>query len=216
MAKPKIGLLGGTFNPVHNGHLTMARAARDKFALDRIIFIPDYLPPHKPGAGVVSGRHRLGMLRLALRGHPEYQVSEIELKRKGRSYTVETLRELRTELGSRPEFFLIMGADNLLEISTWREIVALVRLCRVIAVTRPGFKLSRLQGENRDWARRLRREGRLNYITLSLPVSSREIRDKIRRGAEWAALVPPEVAAYVKDKGLYLAPSEKTASSTIK
>ena len=208
MGIKKIGILGGTFNPVHNGHLKMARAARDKFSLDRVLFIPDYLPPHKPGDGVASGRHRLAMLRRALRGHPEYRISEIELKRKGKSYTVETLRELRAQLGSRPEFFLIMGADNLLDISTWREIAALVRLCRIIAVTRPGFKLSRLRGENRAWARRLRREGRLNYINLLLPVSSREIREKVRRGDKWTAMVPPEVAPYIEDKHLYLAASE--------
>ena len=204
MAKPRIGILGGTFNPVHNGHLRMARAARDKFSLDRVLFIPDYLPPHKPGEGLVSGRHRLAMLRRALRGHPDYRVLEIELRRKGRSYTVETIRELRRELGSRPEFFLIMGADNLLEISTWKEIAALVRLVRFIVVTRPGSRLNRLRGENRSWARQLRREGRLDYLSLSLPISSREIREKIRRGDTWEALVPPEVAAYIKAKHLYL------------
>lgn len=204
MATQRIGILGGTFNPVHNGHLEMARAALEKFGLDQVLFIPDYLPPHKPADGVVSGRHRLAMLRRALRGHPEYGISEIELKRKGKSYTVETLRELSGGPGPRPEFFLIMGSDNLLEISSWKEIAVLAGLCSFLVVTRPGFKLSRLQGENRVWARRLRRDGRLNYITLSLPVSSREIRDKIRRGDKWDALVPPPVAAYIKDKHLYL------------
>jgi len=208
MAIPRIGILGGTFNPVHNGHLAMARAARDKFSLDRVLFIPDYLPPHKPGDGLVSGRRRLAMLRRALRDHPEYRVSEIELRRKGRSYTVETLRELKGETSSGSEFFLIMGADNLLEISTWKEVSVLVKLARFIVVTRPGFKLNRLRGLNRDWARRLRKAGRLDYIYLSLPVSSREIRDKIQRGGKWTPLVPPEVAAYIKEKHLYRSAAE--------
>ena len=119
---PRWGLLGGTFNPVHEGHLVLARAAVERFGLDRMIFIPAAFPPHKTPSCLAPAADRLEMLRLAISARPDWSVSALEIRRGGRSYTVETLRELRRELGEGAEFFLLVGADNLAEIGTWRRI----------------------------------------------------------------------------------------------
>lgn len=199
----KMGILGGTFNPVHNGHLAIAREALNKFGLTGVIFIPAALPPRKTARGLAAPSHRLEMLRLALDGRPECEISDLELKRGGRSYTIDTVRELRESAGGNRRMYLIIGADNLLDISGWKGIEELVKLCRFIVVTRPGFNLEELDGENRTRAALVLEKDGSNLLELSLPVSSSEIRKVARRGEDLKRWVPAGVAAYIRKNRLY-------------
>lgn len=198
----RIGILGGTFNPVHNGHLAIAREALRRFRLDRVIFIPVALPPHKSSADLAPAWSRLAMLRLALRGKRRYSLSGMEIARGGKSYTVRTVRELRRRF-PRAEFHLIIGADNLKTIASWKRIGELVRRVGFIVVRRPGHPLRGMTGENAAWARRILGPGGGNVLELAIPVSSSGIRERARRGLSLRGMVPPPVARYLRKKALY-------------
>ncbi|MCX6348677.1 MAG: nicotinate-nucleotide adenylyltransferase, partial [Candidatus Aureabacteria bacterium] len=198
----RIGILGGTFNPVHNGHLLIAREALRKFRLDRILFIPVALPPHKAPADLAPASNRLAMLGLALRGKKKFSISRLEIARGGKSYTARTVRELKKRF-PRAEIYLIVGADNLQEIASWKRIGEVVRRGRFIVVTRPGFPLRDIAGENAAWAGRILSPGADNLIELELPVSSSGIRERARRGMSLKGLVPPAVSRYIREKALY-------------
>ena len=142
------------------------------------------------------------MLKIALKDQPGFEISEIELKRGGRSYTVDTLRELRRE-NPRARFFLIIGADNLEAISRWREIDELAAICRFIVVTRPGYDLNRLSGENKEWAERILEEDRSNLLSLTLPVSSTDIREELRAGRVPDDRLPLGVGDYLRSKNIF-------------
>lgn len=204
MMTQRIGILGGTFNPVHNGHLAMADASIKKYGLEKVIFIPTALPPHKPSRNLVSNGDRIEMLRLVRGDQPEYEISEIELERGGKSYTVDTIRQLEAKLGAEVEIYLIIGTDNLLEIAGWREIKQLIKLCHFIVVTRPGFDLEKLNGKNKYLASIILKKDLSNLLSLSLPISSSQIRDAARKGKDLNQWVPSGVADYIRDRGLYL------------
>ncbi len=138
----KIGILGGTFDPVHYGHIYLAKKVYLKLRLDKIIFIPSYLPPHKKGVKVTSARHRFNMLKLAIQGDKKFKISDMEIRRKGRSYSVETLRRLRKKYGAKAELFFITGSDSLKEINKWKNLKEILSLCRFVIVERPGFNHS--------------------------------------------------------------------------
>ena len=199
----KIGLLGGAFDPVHNGHLEMARAARSAAGLDRVIFVPAAVSPYKPGAPSVSAADRLAMLSLATVGHPEWSISEIELDRGGISYTIDTIRDLRGGLGPGPEFHLIIGMDNFLQLAGWKEIGSVIELALFIIVARPGCNLGRISGENKFWAEQIRDRDRLITVELAVPVSSSEIRRMVRAGKDPRPYLPPAVADYIRGHRLY-------------
>jgi len=199
----KIGLLGGAFDPVHNGHLAMARAASTAAGLSRVVFIPAAVSPYKTGEPSASAADRLAMLRLATAGRPGWEVWEIELDRGGISYTIDTLRALRRALGPGPELHLIIGMDNYLEISGWKEIGAVVELARFIVVGRPGRDPGRISGEDRNWAERIRDRGRLTTVELSVPVSSSRIRRLVREGKDFRSDLPRPVAEYIEERNLY-------------
>ncbi len=207
----KIGVFGGSFNPVHNGHLAIARASLDKFGLEKVIFIPAALPPHKPAGRLAPESHRLAMLRLALAGAPRFEVSEVELERGGKSYTIDTVRGLIEIGGGDQNLYLIIGADNLLEIAAWKEVEELTRLCRFIVVTRPGFDLKKLDDENKAWVDLILEEDSSNLLELSLPVSSSGVREAAREGERLEEMVPAGVADYIRENGLYrkIFPEEK-------
>jgi nicotinate-nucleotide adenylyltransferase len=198
----RVGILGGTFNPVHNGHLAIARRALKRHRLDRIIFIPVALPPHKSSVDLAPDISRLAMLRLALRGERRFSLSRMEIDRGGKSYTVRTVRELRRR---RPgaEFHLIIGADNLKEIASWKRIGELCRRAHFIVVTRPGYSLRGLKGENAAWAKRIVDPGGSNILPLAIRVSSSGVRARARRGLSLKGLVSAPVARYIKGKGIY-------------
>lgn len=197
----RLGIMGGTFDPIHLGHLHIAGAAMREAGLDRVLFLPDGDPPHKtPGA---SRADRLEMVRLALQGHPEYQASDMELNRPGRTYTVDTLLELRREEPDR-ELYYIIGSDTLYQFPTWKTAGRVAELCRMAVVPRPGNPLEDIRAEQR----RLFMEFGLLSVLLSEAgpdVSSSRVRGMVRAGEDIRALVPAGVASYIRDKGLYRA-----------
>jgi nicotinate-nucleotide adenylyltransferase len=189
----RIGLLGGTFNPVHTGHLLIAQAAMEALALDLVKFIPAATPPHKPLDRNISGTHRLRMLRLALRGCRGFETDTIELRRGGTSYTVETVAELK-RLHPRAQFYFIIGGDSLPELPHWYDIQRLARLCRFIVVARPGFA-PRVPGGLGLRCRLI--EGH------ACDIASRDIRDRLARGRSARWLVPDAVLRYIQRHKLY-------------
>ena len=184
----RLGVFGGTFNPIHLGHLLLAETARDALKLDRVLFIPDGRPPHKAAPGLAPGGERLKLIQLAIRDHPAFAVSDIELQRPGPSYSVETVRLLRKQLPDAT-LFLLMGQDRLaVRWAAWSE---LKRLCTVAAVRRPG---------NRG----ARRERGVEWLTMpQVDISSSDIRARLRAGRSIRYLVPGPVERYLRQHRLY-------------
>lgn len=221
--KQRVALYGGTFDPVHNGHLAVAHGLLKLFALDEVLFIPAHLAPHKRERRVASGWHRYAMLALATADDERLRISTIELDEPGRPYTVETLSRLRDEMGQRARLFFIMGADSWSEITTWREWQRLLTLTEQIVVTRPGYELDSshvtpelsarvldLRGLDQEKLAPLiesEEEGARVYVTdaVLMDVSATEVRRAVREGREgdWQGLVPAAVAGYLKKYGLY-------------
>ena len=203
MVLTRVGILGGTFDPVHRGHLEIARRVMDEAALERVIFIPAAQPRLKPGEPSASPRQRLEMLRLAVDGMPGFEVSDIELRRSGPTLTVETLRELRRELGDGVELRFILGLDALARFDQWVEPERVVELARLLAVSRPGYG-------GFDWpgfyARNPYAEGRVDCLdSTAIDISASELRGRIAAGASVGGLLPAVVEGYIRDNGLYKA-----------
>ena len=194
-----IGLLGGTFNPVHEGHLSIAREALSLFALDAVWFIPCAVPPHKPAHNLASNEDRLAMLRLALAGEPRFDALPIEFDRPGKSYTVDTVRALQA-LHPGDGFVFIIGADTLPELHTWHQPLELLSLVRIVTLARPGFvpDADALQLPP-PWPARLLADLRTGD---PLDVSSRDVRAKIATG-QTLSLVPEPVQRYIQEHNLY-------------
>ena len=194
-----IGLLGGTFNPVHDGHLSIAREALRLFALDAVWFIPCAVPPHKPAGNLAANADRLAMLRLAVAGEPRFDALSIEFERPGKSYTVDTVRALQA-LHPGAGFVFIVGADTLPELHTWHKPLELLALVRIVSLARPGFAPDpaaiRLPP---PWPEKLLADLRTGN---PLDVSSREIRAKIAAGQP-VSLVPESVLRYIQEHQLY-------------
>ncbi len=216
----RIGLLGGTFNPVHNGHLQAAAEVRAAFALDRVLFIPSYIPPHKESRGVASAADRLRMVELACLGREGFVPSAIEVEAPERSYSILTLARVKA-LHPGARLFFILGVDAFLEIGTWREYERVLDECRFIVTSRPGFDLEAgagvLDGRLSDRTCRVAAGGPVDEAEVercgvfllpieALPISATEIREKVRRGGSLEGLVPPAVAAYIRDRHLYSEP----------
>lgn len=188
----KLGIFGGTFNPIHMGHLLIAEAAAEALELDRIIFIPCATPPHKHPRMLAEARHRLRMVKLAIQGNPRFGCSDIEVRRGGPSYSVETLRQLRHAM-PRGKFYFLIGADSLRELHKWREAAELARLCEFICVARPG-----------EQARAKLRGLRVHKLPgHPADISSSDIRERLARGASIRYLVPEIVQRYIHKTGLY-------------
>lgn len=220
--KKRVGVFGGSFDPVHNGHLGLAVHAREKFQLDRVLFVPAYLSPHKLDSEPAHPRHRLAMLRLALGANPFFSISEVELEKKEISFTINTLSQL-TALHPDTDFFLIMGIDAFMGIKTWKSVYRLLGMCHVVVATRPGFKegiedslKNLVAGQESMYSPATRKEGvtifhhlekntTLNFFDLPpLDISSSVIRTKIHRHQETKNMLPPEVENYMITNQLYL------------
>lgn len=186
----RLAIYGGTFNPIHNAHLRIARAAADRFALDRVLFVPAAHPPHKNGREIVPYEHRLRMVRLACESDPRFEPSDIESGSE-KSYSIRTIQRLCANLGPDDRLFFLIGADAFGEIETWYRWRDVVRLVEFLVVTRPGHQYEVPAG-----AIVLPVDG------LEVPVSSSDIRAKLRAG-----LKPPElpdgVYDYIRQHGLY-------------
>ena len=137
----RIGIMGGTFNPIHNGHLELAKAAMHEFVLDEIIFIPTGTPPHNALGEIIDKEHRYNMVALAIKGKSKYSVSRMEIDRKGVSFAVDTFHILKKKLGKESKLFYIMGLDSINEILEWKKPLELFKLCEFIVGTRPGSRI---------------------------------------------------------------------------
>ncbi len=206
----KIGLLGGTFDPIHTGHLGAASAAADCAGLDRVIFVPSAEPPHR-GAAVASAEDRLAMCRLAIEGEPLFEVSDVEVRRGGRSYTVDTLRELRARLPG-DELFLILGWDAAKMMPTWRDPEAVLDLATVLVVSRPGTEPPDLHDlESAGLA-----EGRVVLCLRATPnVSGSALRRAIADGEPVSGKLAGSVERYIATHHLYPDPVGRRDNRTI-
>ena len=217
MARERIGILGGTFNPVHSGHILAAEAAAERFGLDRVLLIPSYFPPHKDSPNLAPARDRLRMLELACAGHPRLTPSDIEVKARGKSYSIVTLRKIR-RLHPQAWLFFILGADAFAEIETWKDYSQVLEQCLFIVLSRPGSDLdaaaSVLGGRLRGQTVILNpgdRPGDSLFGTArvflmafeALNISSTDIRRRLRQGLPVAGLVPPAVDDYLQHHRLY-------------
>lgn len=195
----RIGILGGTFDPVHIGHLIIAEESRYRLDLEKVVFVPAGTPPHKPDEPVSEKEHRYRMTVLATEDNPAFEVSRVEIEREGPSYTVDTLGELRKLYGLDAELFLIMGADSLLEILTWHRPEEIVKRCRIVAAGRPGYDLTQAE-------QALSKEFMERVIFLEVPdidISSTELRSRAAAGIPIKYLVPRAVEGYIKNNNLY-------------
>lgn len=201
----RIGILGGSFNPVHSGHLVLAQDALEQFGLARVVFVPAAQPPHKPSPGLAPASDRLEMLRLAVSGDARFEVSDIELQRGGVSYTVDTLRQFREQRPGAPLSFII-GGDTLRELHTWREIYTVLDLADLVTVARPGFRSDDLNEATlrlRDpWPRRLAANVATGHL---IEISSTDVRARVARGQSIRYLVPAAVEQYILSRALYRA-----------
>ncbi len=220
MALRRAAIYGGTFDPVHNGHIEVAGRILELFELDEVIFVPACVPPHKRGAGITSAFHRFAMLALATQHDARLRLSTIELEAPDRPYAVDTVERMQSAIGSSRRLFFLIGADSWAEITAWHEWQRLLKMCDLIVVTRPGYDLNRtIPAANAAVVdtRGLRREeisellntdgGSRVFLTdaAMIDVAARTIRAAARSKAteQLRASVPAEVAAYIEKYELY-------------
>ena len=202
MVLTRVGVLGGTFDPVHRGHLEIARRCMDEASLARVVFVPAGQPRLKSGDPSASGQQRLEMLRLALSDTPGFEICDIELHRSGPTLTVETLGELSDSFGDEAELCFILGLDVLARFDQWVEPERVVQLARLLAVSRPGYT-------GFDWddfySRNPYARGRVDCIdSTAIDVSASELRGRIAAGATVGGLLPSAVEEYIYDNRLYM------------
>jgi nicotinate-nucleotide adenylyltransferase len=199
----RIGMLGGTFNPVHLGHLLVAQDAYEELELDRVLFIPAATPPHKTVHEIAEPRHRLAMLEAAVEGDPRFAVSPLELERPGVSYSIDTVQAIRERNPGAHLFFLI-GADTLFELHTWKRIEELLTLCEFATVTRPGYAGKPITAETLrlpdPWPERLAAR---HFTSHPVDISSSDIRMRLAEGLSIRYLVPAAVEMYICEHHLY-------------
>ena len=199
--KQKIGIMGGTFDPIHIGHLVTAEAVRMEFGLDKVLFIPAGQPPHKDGLNVTPALHRYIMTVIAICSNHYFYVSPMEMEREGPSYTIDAIQALIKEYGDCAEFYFITGADAVQELHSWKDIQLLLDLCHFIAAPRPG-SMDKLDEVIASFGEKgVQRIHRLS--TPELEISSTDIREKVRQGQSIKYVVPEAVEKYIIKEGLY-------------
>lgn len=186
----KIGILGGTFDPVHFGHLILAEQVRVQLGLDKVIFIPAFMPPHKSRPGITSAKHRLEMLRLATVYNGYFEVSDIEIRRKGTSYTVDTLREVKARYPEAALYF-ICGSDLVAEIPKWKDVDEIYRMAAFVLARRPGY------------GKRLSGSRFIKIKVAQVDISSSLLRDLVKQKSSIRYLTPYSVVKYIEKQGLY-------------
>jgi len=219
----RIGLFGGTFNPFHCGHLEVARDVQTGLALDQTIFIPAALPPHKAPDWIADAQDRLAMLRLALADSPLFSTSDVELRREGPSYTIDTVHYFKSRYHDKGELFLIMGLDAFLEIDTWKSFEPLFQSIQMVVMSRPSAQRPNPEGyEQRvetylqstissDYRFSVKRgcfrhpfyQPVIPFAVSPLTISATQIRDRIKENQSIQEMVPASVVAYINKRGLY-------------
>lgn len=212
----KIGIFGGTFNPIHLAHLRIAEEIRDTFKLAKVIFVPAATPPHKPLAENLSFEKRLEMVRLAIKGNPDFTFSDIEGKRQGKSYSIDTIHRFR-ELYPGDEFFFIMGSDSFADFSSWKEYTSIFSCCNIVAIMRPGAAVTSLKESlpvdighefcyHEAEKRLAHKSGYSVYyiVGTQLDISSTAIREMAKLGRSIKYLVPDSVEHYIHEQRIYL------------
>jgi nicotinate-nucleotide adenylyltransferase len=200
MARLEIGVLGGTFDPPHNGHLAIAQEALTHLGLAQVIFAPTRRPPHKPGNAITPIEHRLAMVRLAIAGNPRFTLSRVDVDREGPTYTVDTIRLLRKEWSENADTYFIMGLDSLANILTWHTPDKLIQLCCLAVFNRPGFAadLDALEEKLPGLSERV-----IMIPSPALNIAASDLQNRVRAGQSIKHLVPDAVAAYIAEHGLY-------------
>ena len=189
-----IGIFGGAFDPIHIGHLIIGQEIMLQCALDRVVFMPSGEPPLK--RSMASAEDRARMVSLAVRDYPEFELSRFELSRPGKSYTIDTLRHLRRDMGEDTEIFLIIGADNAVEMGDWFDPEGVLDLAHVLVAERPGFERARVDPVFKS---------KMRFVeTPLLDISSTAIRERVRTKRPISFFVPDAVADYIRTQGLYL------------
>jgi len=200
----RVGVFGGSFDPIHNAHLEIAGAALRLHELDRVIFVPARHQPHKPQAPCAPAEHRLAMIRLAIQAHPAFCVSERELTRPGKSFTIDTIRELQERLPAGTALLFIVGSDSVPEFPRWRSLEELAERCLFVVAARPGWPLEALDAlSSRLSPERVAAVKDAAIRTPAAPVSSTDIRARVAAGASIRGLVPDAVADYIARNKLY-------------
>lgn len=193
--KSRIVIMGGTFNPPHIAHLICAEEVYDHFKFDKVIFIPSARPPHKNANDIIDPHHRYMMTLLATENNPHFEVSRIELDRPGRSYTIETVKEIKEIYNNSVEIHWIVGADSIIEMPSWKCVDELINICSFVGINRPGYDLSKADKKILE---------RINMINITgVDISSSEIRQRVKNGATIKYLVPANVEEYIYNNGLY-------------
>ena len=196
----RIGIMGGTFDPIHLGHLAMAESVREIFELDEILFIPSARPPHKVEKNIAPEVHRLMMTYLATQSNEKFQVSPMEILRDGLSYTLDTMNQLEKKFGTNAELFFIIGADSMLDLPNWHKAKELVAKVHFIATTRPGVEINLDEVKNffGEDAKNIRQ-----VAVAGLEISSTDIRERVKNNKSIKYLVPESVEEYILKENLY-------------
>ena len=202
----KVGIMGGTFNPIHFGHLVTAEEALKQFCLDKVIFIPTGNPPHKTSGILAGPEDRYLMTVIATASNPDFFVSRIEIDRKKTSYTIDTLKELKNIFRDSADLYFITGADAILEILSWKEPREIMQYCSFIAATRPGYDIKKIEElKSKLDSFRINSDGAQIYLMEipALAISSTDIRNRIKSKRSIKYLLPESVSNYLLKHGLY-------------
>lgn len=198
----KIGIMGGTFDPIHDGHLALAKCACEELGLDTVVFIPSKNPPHKENSHVTDEEDRCRMVQLALLNEPEFSYSDIEMKREGKTYTADTLGLLSGQY-TDAVFYFIVGADSLMYLDKWRKPQQIFSLAVVVAAVRDDADMAALEKKKRELIEKF--GGEIILLSMErIDISSTDIRRDVREHKDIRTRVPELVADYIYDKGLYL------------
>lgn len=198
----RVGMIGGTFDPIHAGHLILAEQARDQLALAQVVFVPAGQPPHKPKKQITAAHHRLAMVELAIADYDAFAVSRIDLDREGPCYSVDTITLLQESWGPEAKIYFLIGEDSLRDLPKWHQPDRLLRLCQIVAVQRPGYSVdpNALDKQLAGAADRIQ-----TIASPLIDISSTEIRERVRENRSIRYLVPEPVRRYIEQHNLYTA-----------
>jgi nicotinate-nucleotide adenylyltransferase len=217
MKKERIGIFGGTFNPIHKGHVKAALEVQKRFLLDKVLMIPSSIPPHKGVPDIAPPSSRLQMVRLAVASYPQFVASSIEIEAEGKSYSIFTLERLKGQF-PHAEMFFILGVDAFLEIDTWREYEKVLKQCHFIVISRPGYNLGRAKNllggkykkrmiqvsDASDLSKAMQFPFKIFLLHIdALDIASKDIRKKVKIGKSIAGLVAEDVEKFIHENKLY-------------